>query len=157
MKYNVRIGERSYSVEIESLHTRPIIATVDETTFEVWPESGDESVEITPSQSQTAKVAGFSKVTGYQKPAGAHPPVTSSVPSGTGLNVKQVRAPIPGVIVEIKVKPDDLVEIGQPLFTIEAMKMRNSIRAARAGFVAEIFVATGQTVNHNDMLLTYAE
>jgi biotin carboxyl carrier protein len=151
MKYNVRIGERSYSVEIESLHTRPILAIVDGERFEVWPETGEQAVPAMPAGSEPVKVAGSPRVAGYP------PPVTSSIPSGTALNVKQVRAPIPGVIVDIKVKPDDQVEFGQPLFTIEAMKMRNSIRAARSGVVGEIFVISGQTVNHNDKLMEYAE
>ena len=42
MKLNVKIGEKTYSVEIEDLNTRPIIAVVDGERFEVAPENGDQ-------------------------------------------------------------------------------------------------------------------
>jgi biotin carboxyl carrier protein len=37
------------------------------------------------------------------------------------------------------------------------MKMRNNIRATRAGRIAEILVSPGQTVNHNDMLMRFED
>ena len=40
MKYKVRISDRSYEVEIEDIHARPIIAHVDGQKFEVQPENG---------------------------------------------------------------------------------------------------------------------
>ncbi len=40
MKYKVKISERSYEVEIEDIHARPIIAYVDGQKFEVHPENG---------------------------------------------------------------------------------------------------------------------
>jgi biotin carboxyl carrier protein len=46
---------------------------------------------------------------------------------------------------------------GQELCTIDAMKMRNNIRAARPGRIAEILVTPGQTVNHNDPLMSFEE
>jgi len=144
MKYQVKIGELTYQVVIESLSARPILATVDGTQFEVWPE------ENATLPSLSAPVQTQSKSTGVSL-------VSAHVPSGAALNVKTVRAPIPGVIVEVKVKPGDAVAFSQELFIIEAMKMRNSIRAARAGEVAEIFVSAGQTVNHDDKLLEFAE
>jgi biotin carboxyl carrier protein len=61
------------------------------------------------------------------------------------------------VIVALRVRPGDEVSHGQDLCTIEAMKMRNSIRATRAGRIAEILVNTGQTVNHNDPLMRFEE
>ncbi|MCJ7624943.1 MAG: hypothetical protein MUO76_15690, partial [Anaerolineaceae bacterium] len=38
MKVRVKVANNIYEVVIESLHTRPILATVDGETFEVWPE-----------------------------------------------------------------------------------------------------------------------
>ena len=40
MKYKVSISDRSYEVEIEDIHARPIIAYVDGQKFEVHPENG---------------------------------------------------------------------------------------------------------------------
>ncbi len=140
MKYQLRIGEQIYQVEIGNLSSRPVIATVDGTQVEVWPEEN----LITPTLPAHQNI-----------PPG--PPAIVHVPSGASLNPKIVRAPIPGVIVDIKVKPGEPIAFSQVLFVIEAMKMRNSIRAARSGEVAEIFVSAGQTVNHNDKLLEFTE
>jgi biotin carboxyl carrier protein len=40
---------------------------------------------------------------------------------------------------------------------LEAMKMKNAIRATRAGRIADIAVSVGQQVNHGDPLLSFAE
>jgi len=51
-----------------------------------------------------------------------------------------VLAPIPGVILTILVKEGDDVAYGQDLCIIEAMKMRNAIKAARTGRIAAVRV-----------------
>jgi biotin carboxyl carrier protein len=66
-------------------------------------------------------------------------------------------APIPGVVVAVKVHVGDMVSVGQELLILEAMKMRNTIRSPRDGQIAVVHVANGQTVNHNDPLIEFAE
>lgn len=148
MKYIVNLDQEKFTVEIENLNSRPIVAFVDGTRFEVWPES-DVAVQALPTAQTTQLPA--------QTQAATPPPVSRGIPSGASLNIQLVRAPIPGVIIDILVKPDDQVEAGQGLFTIEAMKMRNAIRSPRSGKIKEVFVTVGQTVNHNDRLLEFAE
>ena len=58
----------------------------------------------------------------------------------------EVRATLPGLIVAVAVAEGDEIEAGQPLLTIEAMKMQNEVRAPRAGRVLEVEVVVGQTV-----------
>jgi biotin carboxyl carrier protein len=69
--------------------------------------------------------------------------------------MQEVRSPLPGVIVEIKVKPGDVVKNGNPLCTLEAMKMKNVIRAGRDGSIAEVHIKTGDQVQHNQLMFTY--
>lgn len=146
MKLTVTVDQKAYEVEIENLDRRPIIATVDGTKFEIWPEEAQTSI----------KEASFEPA--QPTPASSRPqPAAGYVPSGASLNIKSIRAPIPGVIVEILTKAGDEVDYGDILFVIEAMKMRNAIRASRPGTVKEISVALGQTVNHNDILLEFVE
>ncbi len=144
MKFTVRIDDQSFEVEIGNINERPIVAVVDGRPYEVWPEN---------------EMNGALQIeSGVEKPREtARPEATGPVPSGTGRDTKVVRAPIPGVIVNVQVKTGDIVEIGQALFTIEAMKMRNLIRASRTGEIGEIFASIGQTVNHNDPLLEFSE
>lgn len=57
-----------------------------------------------------------------------------------------VKATLPGLVVAVAVEPDDEVEAGASLLTIEAMKMQNDVRAPRAGRVVEVSVLAGQVV-----------
>ena len=68
-----------------------------------------------------------------------------------------VASPMPGVIVSLAVKPGDKVEIGQEIGVIEAMKMHNSIRAEKSAVIADVVVATGDSVDVDQKLLIYAE
>jgi biotin carboxyl carrier protein len=62
-------------------------------------------------------------------------------------------APLPGKITHIAVRPGDTVGPGDTLVVIEAMKMENEFKAARAGTVREVRVAPGQAVNPGDVLV----
>lgn len=54
-----------------------------------------------------------------------------------------LRAPMPGVVVEVFVSQGDEVESGQPLMTIESMKLQTSIVSPHAARVAELFLLAG--------------
>ncbi|MEW6015482.1 MAG: biotin/lipoyl-containing protein [Candidatus Zixiibacteriota bacterium] len=70
-----------------------------------------------------------------------------------GAAEKMVRAPMPGLVLSMAVKPGDKVKKGMTLAVIEAMKMENLIRAAADGTVKEIFAAPGKAVEKNENLL----
>jgi len=137
MNINVTIAGKTYSVKIEDLHARPVKAEIEGEIFEVWPE------EDHPESLQAQSVA----VTPMPKPAGEKPIVSAL----------EVRSPLPGVIVEIQVKPGDVVKSGQPLCTLEAMKMKNLIRAARDGTIADVHIKVGDQVQHNQLMFTYQD
>ncbi len=65
----------------------------------------------------------------------------------------EVRAIIPGRVVDVRVAADDTVEAGQALLVVEAMKMQNELRAPRAGTVTRVAVAAGSTVEVGDLLV----
>jgi biotin carboxyl carrier protein len=65
---------------------------------------------------------------------------------------QQLRAPMPGKIVVLLVKPGDRVEAGQGIVVMEAMKMQNEIRSPKSGAVERLLVAQGQTVNAGDVV-----
>jgi len=138
MKINVRIGATNYEVEIEDLNARPIVAIVNGERFEVAPE---DRVQPTVEKEAGARAEPAPKRTGP--------------PSVAASNAKILPAPLPGVVSEIFVKVGDRVESGQVTFVIEAMKMKNSIRAPRAGTVAALLASAGQTVTHKQPLLEF--
>lgn len=140
MKVKVKIDQSSYDVEIEDINSRPVVAIIDGERYEVWPE-------------ETARP------TGDAAPAlkGTVPVTTaaSATPLKAAADSLSVTAPLPGVIVSIDVKPGDNVKHGQTLVTLEAMKMKNAIRATRDGVVAEVHVANGDQVQHGQVLVSF--
>ena len=69
---------------------------------------------------------------------------------------KDVHAPMPGLVLEVLVRPGDVVEAGTQLLVLEAMKMENSLLAESAGTVAEVAVAEGDAVEKRQLLITLA-
>lgn len=84
-------------------------------------------------------------------PAPAAAPAAAPVANGT-----QVNAPMPGNILDVKVKVGDTVAEGDVLLILEAMKMENEILAPAAGKVAGVQVAKGASVNSGDVLVVLA-
>jgi biotin carboxyl carrier protein len=70
-----------------------------------------------------------------------------------GAGPQRVVSPMPGKIVRVLVKTGDHVTAKQGLVVVEAMKMENELRAARAGRVRELSVAEGQSVDAGTVLL----
>ncbi|MCU0484671.1 MAG: hypothetical protein MUC85_01040 [Anaerolineales bacterium] len=153
MILKVKVGDRIFEVEVGDTRARPIRAVVDEVVFEVWPES---KAAYTVASSIPERIAPprerASAETSPTPPQPAAPRAAAATISG-----KSVRAPIPGVITAILVRPGDDVAVGQELCKLEAMKMNNSIRANRAGKIDSIIVSVGQQVKHNDLLMEYTE
>ena len=67
-----------------------------------------------------------------------------------------LRAQIPGRVARVWVSNGDVVEQGQRLLAVEAMKMENEIRAPRAGIVEDLRVEVGARVERDDGLLVLA-
>lgn len=65
----------------------------------------------------------------------------------------RVKAPIPGLVTRVNVELGQLVEMGQPLLVLEAMKMENEIRSPITGAIHQIAVAPGQTVTLGEVMV----
>ena len=83
-------------------------------------------------------------------PAAAPAPKAAPAPAGG----QTVEAPMPGKILDIKVKVGDAVGYGQCVIVMEAMKMETEIVAPAAGTVASINVSTGDSVETGAVLVT---
>ena len=66
---------------------------------------------------------------------------------------KTIAAPLPGKVIDIKVKVGDTVAPGQEVVVLEAMKMENSITADFGGVVKQILVAVGDNVASDAIIL----
>ncbi|XP_068183307.1 propionyl-CoA carboxylase alpha chain, mitochondrial [Antennarius striatus] len=64
-----------------------------------------------------------------------------------------LRSPMPGSVVAVSVKPGDTVAEGQEICVIEAMKMQNSLTAAKQAKVKSVHCKPGETVGEGDLLV----
>ena len=65
---------------------------------------------------------------------------------------QQVTAPMPGKVVRVLVSEGDVVQAGQGLLVVEAMKMQNEIRSPKNGKVEKLLAQENQPVNAGDVL-----
>jgi biotin carboxyl carrier protein len=163
MKYNVKIGEKTYNVEIEDINARPVVARVDGEQIEVMPESilasaGSQQGKTRADQRRSVqKEAGEKMSLAESKPFNPNPTPATSPSPNPALSGNAITAPLPGTVVEIFVKAGDKVEAGQPVLIIEAMKMKNSIRSMWSGTIGEVLVSAGQTVAHKQALVKFKD
>ena len=82
----------------------------------------------------------------------SHPAVAKTVSPGSATS-GAVKSPLPGVILDVLVKPGDHVKVGQRLLVLEAMKMENNIDSDKEGNVVEVKVHKGDSVLEGDTLV----
>ena len=134
----VKVNEERFLVEVSDLNQHPIIAAVEGTLFEVYPEKGSEELDSGGEGSEAL----------LQPRERIH-----SIPGDT---VCEVIAPMPGDIVRVHVKNGQTVQPGDPLCVLDAMKMKNTIHAPQAGIIQEILVQEGQAVDHGVVLFRFS-
>ena len=108
--------------------------TVNGTAYDVTVEEADASA----APVQTAAPA----------PKKAAP---KAAPAGAAGNVK-IECPMPGTVMEVKLKVGDKVSNGTPIVVIEAMKMETNILAPMKGTVDKIYVEEGQQVKAGELI-----
>ena len=81
--------------------------------------------------------------------AAAPAPAAKPVAAGSAT----ISAPMPGKVLEVKVKAGDAVKAGDVLMILEAMKMQNEIMAPADGTISDVRVSAGQTVGTGDVMI----
>ncbi|HEY3087648.1 MAG TPA: biotin carboxylase N-terminal domain-containing protein [Jatrophihabitantaceae bacterium] len=100
------------------------------------------------------KIATYPDMVCVDSPLGAVTlvPLGRFADAGPPAPAGSLLAPMPGTVVRIAVQRGDVVQQGQPLLWLEAMKMEHAIAAPRDGVVAELPVYTGQQVDVGTLL-----
>lgn len=142
-EYKFKIHGNEYEVSINSVEDNIADVTVNGTQYEVEIEGKASKVsKITKPTPSTSSAATTAEVISTAKAA-------AKKSAGTA-----VKSPLPGVIVDLKVREGDQVKAGQHLLILEAMKMENNIDADRDGIVVELKVNKDDSVLEGDTLLT---
>ena len=142
-EYKFKIHGNEYEVSINSVEDNIADVTVNGTQYEVEIEGkASKVIKITKPTPSTSSAATTAEVISTAKAA-------AKKSAGTA-----VKSPLPGVIVDLKVREGDQVKAGQHLLVLEAMKMENNIDADRDGIIVELKVNKGDSVLEGDTLLT---
>jgi len=73
--------------------------------------------------------------------------------AGAGAKQNTIKAPMPGLVLDVLAEPGQAVGKGDPLLILEAMKMENVIKAMHDGTVKSIAVKKGAVVDKGQLLL----
>lgn len=131
-KLRITVDGQSYSVTVEDM-------TDPGTSF--YPSPNMSAVPLEPSAAVPAVM-----------PTAA--PAPAAAPSGSAAQPGDVVSPMTGVLIEYTVKEGDLVEPGQQVATIEAMKMKTAVVSQNAGKVTKLHVAPETPVDAGQPLVS---
>lgn len=140
-EYKYTINGTKYEVAVGDIEENIVTVTVNGEDFKV-------EMEKEPEPEKKKPVLG--------KPAAASSDDSSSTATASKGAVNKnaaVKAPLPGVITDIKVAVGDEVQVGDTVIVLEAMKMANNLQAEKAGKVTAICVKIGESVMEDDALV----
>ena len=129
MKYIVTINGKNYEVEVEKG-----AASIVRTTEAVGTKYNEEVVATAHDNKEVQKQQKVQVNSAFEP----------------------IEAPMPGIILDVKVAKGSTVKRGQVLFILEAMKMKNMIRSPREGTVASVEVTSGQKVGFGAVIIRFA-
>ncbi|MBR4351872.1 MAG: biotin/lipoyl-binding protein [Bacteroidales bacterium] len=125
-EYKIKINGNNYNVTIDEVEDNVAKVEVNGTPYNV-------EFEKPISKPKTISVVNRPAAAPAAGPAPASKPAAAAAPAAAGGAT--VNSPLPGVVLEIKVKDGDKVTKGQVIMVLEAMKMENAIEAPCDGTV----------------------
>ena len=138
-EYKYTINGSQYEVAIGDINDCRVVVTVNGEEYQVEMERPAEPEKKKPALGKPATPAAESGEAAVDKA-----PVNSN---------NAVKAPLPGVITDIKVQVGDEVQAGDTVVVLEAMKMANALQAEKAGKVTAVCVKIGESVMEDDALV----
>jgi biotin carboxyl carrier protein len=146
-RFEVLLNEKAYLVEVTKISAEGALVSVNGTPYEIG------------IKDLTAMEAPQMMVVNAPAPAApaAAPAAKPLAAAETVGGLTTIKAPLPGLILEVKVSVGDTVKVGDVVIMIETMKMENKISSPTAGIVKEIKVSSGDSVSEGVPLIVIGE
>ena len=119
----------------QSYHVKIVATNFDNKTVLLEINGNPYEIKIEDEYDQLVKKMGLSK--------------------GGAQKIKDVKAPMPGLVLDILVTPGQIIQKGDPLVILEAMKMENVLKAEGEGVVKSIEVTKGAAVDKAQTILMF--
>ncbi|RPJ15830.1 MAG: acetyl-CoA carboxylase biotin carboxyl carrier protein subunit [Desulfobacteraceae bacterium] len=147
MKYQFEINQKNYDVTIGSVSGEMARVTVNGETYDV-------RIKKTPAQPMAVVQPAVQATSPVPQPRAAEAaPVIIPATSSGPVEGEPILAPIPGLILDVKVAVGETISAGQTVAIIEAMKMENSIASHVSGQVRDIRIQKGSQVSTRDVIM----
>jgi biotin carboxyl carrier protein len=155
MKLNLTIDGREERIEIAAGRFRIGDGPERQASVEM-PQPGVYSVLLDGRSYQARVEEGVVTVNGFRYEIEVRDPRRWSRQSRSGAHAQacDIKAPMPGKVVRVLVAVGDVVEPGQGIVVVEAMKMQNELKAPGAGKVTSIAAKVGATAAAGEVLAT---
>jgi biotin carboxyl carrier protein len=163
MKYLILAEEEQIEVDLISMRGEAVEARVGSNRYQVeiqevepgvfWVQHEGRSAEISLTRRSEGYAVGIDHRRLLIRILDPRERLRASS-SRSGGGTAEVRALMPGRVVEVLVTPGTSVADGQGLLVIEAMKMQNETQSPLAGRVERVLVEEGAAVNAGDLLAT---
>ena len=173
-RYTVTVDGRPFTIDVTETAADRFEVSVGDRVFEARLQAEEDlpgaaiSPEM-PAADEGRPAGGLPRAAGPQpSPVPSPSPSSSSAPSASRQpspsavpaparpaagRTDALSAPMPGVVLEVLVRPGAVLRRGDPILVLEAMKMRNTIRAPRPATVVEVAVEAGQPVGPGEPMV----
>lgn len=145
-KYFAIIGDHTFEVQRSALDDWRSLLLIDGNSleFDIRPNNADSSRQVFVVGTEIHAEIEDYNLAMLRKTAGM---------SSGGAVEKVLLAPMPGLILELRVEEGQQVSKGDPLLIVEAMKMENVMKSQSDGTIKTVHVSKGQSVEKGDKLL----
>lgn len=144
--HTVRLDGKSYTVDFDSLNDQPVYSLLlDGHSYESYVYPGDEGLQVI--------------LHGHQYIANVEDERERRLRAAAGSKVSEnmvfhLKAPMPGLVVEVPVEDGQEIAAGDVLVILESMKMQNELKSPRSGTVSRLRISSGDRVEQRQTLLS---